>query len=235
MADISSLLSTTNGTGMPPADMIGSRSESMSRADFLQMLTAELKAQDPLNPMNGQEFASQLATFSSLQELQKISSSMDLQQQTSLLTAKSFNNSMAAGLIGKIARAEDNQVTLGTTGSGNLHYTLGEAATDITIEIKDSSGKVVRTINPTKQASGEQTVEWDGLNGDGQRAAADSYTFSVKAKNIDGQDVAVSQYIEGTISEIRYVEGNVVLVMNGREIQLSQVLSIREGDPGQKG
>ena len=207
----------------------------MDRADFLQMLTAQLKAQDPLDPLSGQDFASQLATFSQLQELQGMGSTLDQSLNASLLLTQTFSNTMAASLIGKVVRAESNEVQLGTTGAANLTYTLDAAATDITIEIRDAAGTVVRTLTPSAQAEGEQTVSWDGLSSDGKRAAADSYTFTVSARDADGNTVNAGTYAEGRVTQIRYDNGMVYLMIGDRQFTLSSVLSIRESESGQKG
>ncbi len=226
--------SITSGLFTPPSDMISSRSESMDRADFLQMLTAQLKAQDPLNPLDGQDFASQLATFTSLQELQNINSTLDSSLEANLLLAHTFNNTMATSLIGKSVRAQADTVAVTKTGTGTLTYDLDSAATEITIEIKDNNGKVVRTMNLNAQEAGGHSVEWDGLDSDGKHVAAGNYTFSITATGADGNSVGVTTVLEGTVSEVRYQNGNVFLIVNGHEVLLSQVLSLSEPEPAKK-
>lgn len=219
----------------PPASQIGSRSEAMDRADFLAMLTAQLRAQDPLNPMSNEDFATQLATFSSLQELQGIGGTLDQSLQASLLMARSFSNTMAANLIGSIVQVEANQITQPASGPSTLSYTLGDAATDIRLEIRDAEGQLVRTITVPPQAAGDQSVSWDGLNSDGRRAPEGTYTYAVTATGADGNPVNVTTHFEGRVSEIRYVDGNVILIVGGREVMLSDVLAIRESNVEKKG
>jgi flagellar basal-body rod modification protein FlgD len=135
----------------PPADKISSRSAALGQADFLQMLTAQLKSQDPLNPMNGADFATQLAQFTSVQQLTAMNAKMDQSVQASLMMGQTFSNTMSAALIGKEITADMNQFTLESSGDHALHYNLPTAATDISIDIKDSSGKVVRTLKVNPQ------------------------------------------------------------------------------------
>jgi flagellar basal-body rod modification protein FlgD len=208
--------------------MIGSRSETMGQADFLQMLTAQLKAQDPMNPLQGQEFASQLAQFSSLQELQKMGQTADQTLQANILLAQTFNNTMASSLIGKTVRADLDQVALGASGSAGLSYTLPSPATEIKIEIKDSDGKTVRTLNVNPQAAGDHTVEWDGVDSNGHRVSAGNYTYTISAKGADGADVKASTFVEGRVSSVRYENGNAVLTVGGMTVMLGQVISISE-------
>ncbi|MBU0508917.1 copper resistance protein CopC [bacterium] len=227
--------SITTSSITPPSDMISSRAEGMDRADFLRMLTAQLKAQDPLNPLSGQDFASQLATFSSLQELQGIGSKLDQSLEASLLLTHSFNNTMAASLIGKVVRAEANTVTITGNGQGTLAYQLSSAATDVNLEVLDSDGKVVRTISVPAQHAGSHSVTWDGLNSDGRHVTAGTYTFRVNATDAEGSRVTATTFIEGVVSEVRYQDGNVILMVGDREISLGQVLSLRDPSQDKKG
>lgn len=214
----------------PSADLISSRSQSMDRADFLKMLTAQLRSQDPLNPMSNEDFVSQLATFSSLQELQGMGATLDQSLQANLLLGQLFNNTMATSLIGKVVRAQADSVEVGSSGTANLSYKLSGNATDITVEITNSDGKVIRTLTVPAQAAGEHQVQWDGLDSNGKHVAAGTYTFAVTAKDATGQTVDVSTYFEGSVSELRYVDGQVVLLVGGREVSLSDILLIREAD-----
>lgn len=199
------------------------------------MLTAQLRAQNPLNPMSNEDFATQLATFSSLQELQGISGTLNQSLQANLLMARSFNNTMAANLIGSTVQVEANQFTLPAAGTATLTYGLASAATEIRVEIRDANGTVVRTLTAPPQAAGEQALAWDGLNGDGRRVPEGAYTFAVTATGADGNPVGVTPFFTGRVSEIRYVDGNVVLMIGGREVMLSDVLSIRESNVEKKG
>jgi len=220
------------GGTQPPASQVSSRSQNLDRADFLQMLMTQMKFQDPLSPMSNEEFASQMAQFSSLQELQGISAALEQSIQTNLLMSQSFNNTMAATLIGKYVTAESNELRLGSNGSEHIDYKLSDAATEISIDIKNAEGVVVRTIKVNPQAEGNQSIPWDGLNGDGQRVPAGNYTFEVHATDSTGTAVDVTTVARGVVESVRYEDGNVLLLVAGREIQLSQVLSLsNSGDP----
>jgi flagellar basal-body rod modification protein FlgD len=224
-----SVESITSGA-TPPAELLGSQSQALDRADFLRMLTTQLRSQDPLSPMSNEEFATQLATFSSVQELQSIGATLYQSLQANLLMGQVFNNTMATSLIGKVVRAQADSVEVGSSGPVNLNYSLAGNATDITIDITDSDGNVVRTLTVPPQAAGEHQAQWDGLDSDGQRVPAGTYTFAVNAKNADGGSVGVSTYLEGVVSEVRYVNGQVVLMVDGREVSLADVLLIRNDD-----
>jgi flagellar basal-body rod modification protein FlgD len=210
--------------------MIGSRSDSMSKLDFLQMLTAQLKAQDPMNPMDSQNFAAQLAQFSSLQELQNMDTTMTQSLQANLLLSQTFSNTMATSLIGKTVQANVDKFSTTATGTNSLSFNLGKAATDITIEIKDSGGTVIRTATVPAQTAGDHSWTWDGLDGNGKHVAAGDYTFSLTAKDVDGNSVAATTVMTGRVTGVRYEDGNVLLVVNGMDVQLGQIMSINESE-----
>jgi flagellar basal-body rod modification protein FlgD len=221
--------STTSPT--PPSDTVKSRSDAMNQADFLQMLTAQLRAQDPMNPMDGQDFASQLAQFSSLQELQKQTKTADESLQTDLLLAQTFSNTMAATLIGKTVRADTDLVTVGKTGDQSMAYTLEGAAVDIKVEVRDSDGALVRTLSVgSAQAAGEHQISWDCKSDNGTRVPEGDYTFKVIAKDTAGADVVANPFVEGRVSELRYVEGAPMLIVNGITVQLGMVTVIRDSN-----
>ena len=221
-------VSSVNSAATPSASMISSRTQSLEQADFLKMLTAELQSQDPLNPMSNADFATQLAQFSSLQQLQGMSGTLDQSLQATLLLGQVFNNTMATSLIGKEVRAQADTVSVSINGTAQLNYNLAANATEVTIKITDSNGNVVRTINANAQDEGLQSIEWDGLNSDGLHVPAGDYTFSISATDASGNAVTTTTYLEGIVSEVKYVNGQVVLVVDGREVSLSDILLIRE-------
>jgi flagellar basal-body rod modification protein FlgD len=224
---VDSVTSTSSPT--PSADTVKSRADAMDQTDFLQMLTAQLRAQDPMNPMDGQDFAAQLAQFSSLQELQKQGATLDESLQADMLLAQTFSNTMAATLIGKTVRADTDLVTVEATGDETLAYTLGAAATDIQVEIRDSDGELVRTLSVgNAQAAGDQQITWDGKADNGVRVPTGDYTFTVVAKDPAGASVTANAFVEGRVSELRYIDGSPVLVVNGMHVQLGMVTLIRD-------
>ncbi|MBU1637494.1 hypothetical protein KKC97_07485 [bacterium] len=217
----------------PNANQIASRADTTDQADFLAMLTAQLQNQDPLSPLEGHEYAAQLATFSQLQELEEMNSTLAASLDANLLLAQSINNNMATSLIGKTIRADINSVTVGSSGDVSLHYHLPESATEISIEINDANGDVVRTITVPPTAAGDIDTVWDGRNDDGLRVSEGDYSFSVSAVNAEGSSIAVENYIQGQVTAINYVNGQVTLSVNGVDVYLGQVISIMGDSSGE--
>lgn len=215
----------------PAVDMIGSRADAVSKMDFLTMLVAQMTNQDPLSPMEGTEFATQLAQFSSLEELQTMSGQLDGSLQANLLLATSINNSMATTLIGKTVRAQADTVELAETGEASVRFLLGSAASEVSVEIVDENGETVRTLTGANLASGANTLAWDGCDDEGNRVAAGNYSVRVTAKDSSGNSVTVTPFFEGVVTGVMYRDGVAILLLGSREINLGDVIAVYDGSP----
>lgn len=190
------------------------------------MLMTQMKFQDPMSPMSNEQFASQMAQFSSLQELQSIGASLQQSIQANLLMSQSFNNTMASSLIGKFITAENDQVQMSGSSSVHLDYRLSGAATSINVDIRDKDGVIVRTLKVNPQEAGDRSISWDGMDADGQRVPDGAYTFAVQATDANGATVTATTFVQGIVDSVRYEDGNVLLRVGDRDIQLSQVMSL---------
>ena len=147
--------------------------KDLGRDEFLKLLTIQLKSQNPLQPTDNKEFAAQLAQFSQLEQLTDIRSALEQQIQTNLLLSQSVTNVSAASLIGKSVKAYSNRMEFDGTNAVKLGYTLSADARDVTVEIRDSKGNLVRTMKPTlERKQGDNTLMWDGKNEDGTSVAS---------------------------------------------------------------
>lgn len=216
----------TNLFQTPPADKISSRQETMDQIDFLQMLMAQLRAQDPMNPLQGHEYAAQLAQFSSVQQLEAIQGSLEESINMNMMMTQSINGNLAAALVGKTVRAQNNSVSLASGGDADLRYTLGGSATDIEVRVLDSEGNVVRTLNGNSHEAGDAATYWDGRDDNGNRVPAGNYTFEVSAKNDSGDTINATTYLEGIVSAVNYADGQVTLTVNGQDLFLGEILSV---------
>ena len=181
----------------------------MGKNQFLKLLIAQMQNQDPMNPMQGDQMAAQLAQFSSLEQLQQINESLSGQAaaQGSLLGAVQSN--AAIGTIGHHVVAAGNALELGgSQGAKTVTADISVAAQSATLKIYDANGKLVgsRELGPT--SGGRQTFDigcaGDGLSGD--------YTYAIEAKDSSGGPVAVQTYVTGRVDGIS--SGPTGLVLN---------------------
>jgi len=217
-------ISGTNQTGT----ISSANSKTVSKDEFLKLLTYQLKAQNPLQPYNNQEFAAQLAQFSQLEQLTEIRSLLEEQVNTNLLLTNTISNTALPGLIGKNAKAASEKVHFDGEKDCNVGYTLSSQAQSAELTIKDSNGKVVRTIQIDKGelSKGDHEIVWDGKNNDGKELEAGDFTFSVDYKDLKGNEFLATTFLSGTIQAVRFKSEGTVMVISGVEIALQDVYDI---------
>jgi flagellar basal-body rod modification protein FlgD len=196
--------------------------KGMGRDEFLKLLIAQLQNQDPLHPLDNQEFAAQLATFNSLDQLIGINQKLDgMQSQQQMLGQLG-----AASMIGKEIIADGNQTYLTQAGQATISYSLDAAAARVTINIKDGQGKVVRTFVSGNQSAGAQTVLWDGRDTTGKALPAGAYSVEVGALDAAGKRVGATTRTRGVVTGIDLNGGDLQLEIGAVKIPLSAVKGI---------
>jgi flagellar basal-body rod modification protein FlgD len=169
---------------------------TVTQDDFLKLLIAQLQNQNPLQPMDNQEFAAQLATFNSLGQLIDINGKLG-QLQSMQGLASQYN---AASLIGKEIEVNGNVVNLAEGSSASLGYQLGANAARVGISIRNSAGGLVRQIDAGSQKAGEQTIQWDGRDSAGNRAPSGCKDFEITAVDAGGKSIPTWGLIRGVVA-----------------------------------
>ncbi len=194
----------------------------VSKDDFLKLLITQMQNQDPLNPMDDTTFLSQLAQFSSLEQMQNLNEAFS----QSMGLTQTMSNSAAAGLIGRKIQASGNSVSLAAGGSASLQYSLAQQAQSVTIAISNSSGQVVRTIASAAGAQGSNNVAWDGRDNAGTAQPAGTYTYQVTATDANGLPVTASTDVAGTVTGVSYQNGAAYLLVGDQEVPLANVTEV---------
>lgn len=198
----------------------------MGKQEFLKLLTAQLKNQDPMDPMKGKQFATQLAQFSSVEQLMNIEETLSNQSSDNDGLVKTLNNSMAAGLIGKTVQTSGNQIDLADGESADLSFSLDHRAANVEVTVRDQAGNAVRTMTESNLDEGAHTISWDGTADGGENLPAGSYSFDVQATGPDGGPIAAETFSRGTVEKVRFEEDGALLVVDGRPVPMSAVDSI---------
>ena len=186
------------------------------------MLVAQLQNQDPLNPMDGTDFSSQLAQFSSLEQLINLNDSM-----SSLAAAYSEKSQGdAVEYIGKQVTGNVDVINVdqGTVSGG--FYNIGQPA-DIMITITDSDGKTIKTLYDGQQNAGSHLISWDGTDNSGQTVEDGAYTYTVLANSGFGY-TQVPSTVTGTVEGIAYNNNKPYLVVQGVLLDPASVTSVAE-------
>jgi len=198
----------------------------LGKQDFLNLLVTQLKYQDPLEPMEDTEFVSQLAQFSSLEQLSNISTSLDTSSQLDYVLSQTIANTMATTLIGREVVAAGDQIVHSYGESNSLDFDLSGDASNVNIQILNADGTVVRTLDFEDMEEGLNSVNWDGKDNSGVSVAAGDYTFKVTAANESGEAITVETRRIGIVDSIRYEDGQGYLIVNGQKIALSDIIEV---------
>jgi len=196
------LYKTLNGTSKTETKK--STAEEMQDR-FLTLLMAQIRSQDPLNPMENAEFTSQLAQMNTVNGIEKLNSTL-----STLLSGYNEAQAMqAAVMIGKNVMVPGNILPLAAMPEGDdavRQSSLGGlilagSADEVTVTIKDASGKTVQTQSLGAQSAGSLYFAWDGKDADGNDVDAGNYTFSVEAK-IGGEKVGAQAMQIGMVNAV---------------------------------
>jgi len=176
---------------------------SLDRNDFMTLFITQLQHQDPLEPMDSYEMASQLAQFSNMEATMKMSDNME----KLLDYQKSQNNLQLLSLVDKEVQGYGNSMGVVEGKVSETEYTLADAADTCMIEIYDAAGRMVDTVNVGYAASGVHSLAWDATMPNGDVAADGLYTYSVTAINSQGQKVDVDYRTTGRVTGIEFNSG----------------------------
>ncbi|MGB9697777.1 MAG: flagellar hook assembly protein FlgD [Thermodesulfobacteriota bacterium] len=195
--------------------------KTLTQEDFINILVTQMKYQNPLEPLNNEQMATQIAQMSSVDALQKM-------EQTMKNMASKYDwlaNMQAASLVGKKVEVAGSQLPLLPNQSAEGFYQLPQAA-KVTIQIYDSLGNLVRIIEEGRKEMGKHKFSWDGQNNKGEKVPEGIYTFVISAVDQRGNGVAVSSSLIGEIKEIAYENGTVYFVIGGQKYNLESIRSI---------
>lgn len=203
------------------------KNDKMGQNQFLQLLVTQMQNQDPINPMDSKEFASQLAQFNSVEQLVNVNKGLESLAQSQKVMRAEFTNSMASSLTGKQVRALSNKVNLEPGKDAIIDYDLNNSASDVKIIIRDSSGNQVRTAKIDGAASGENKWTWDGKSNDGIDVPDGQYSVEIQAKNGDS-NVKARMFNEGIADKVRFTGTGVKISINGVEVPIGDIETVAE-------
>jgi flagellar basal-body rod modification protein FlgD len=206
----------TNGVGgvefrtIQDLNAESSRKE-LGQEDFLELMTAQLKNQDPLKPMENGDFLAQIAQFSAVEGISDLNESF-----TGLSESLVSNQALqATNLVGRRVLAPTGVAALAQGGSVRGTVELPAASGEVIVNVYDQAGQVVRRLELGTQAAGSADFQWDGLKNDGTFAVPGNYFISAEA-NIDDQFESVETLLA---SEVRSVtlsnSGGLLLDLDG--------------------
>lgn len=186
---VTAVNNTSSTTG---ASSLTGNSVQAQQDRFLKLLVTQMKNQDPLNPMDNAEITSQMAQLSTVTGIEKLNETLN-----AFTKAQAFQS---VNMIGHYVLAPGEHMDLASgTALGGVE--LASAADDVTVNIFDSKGNLVKTLDLDKLDAGVNAFTWDGKNEAGAAAADGSYTFTVTAK-LDGEAVNATSLAVGKVQSV---------------------------------
>ena len=206
---------TNDATPLGPGGKLG-------KNEFLKLLVTQLRYQDPMNPLQGEEMAAQLAQFSSLEQLVNIGDALKSQQTGNDALVAAVTNSTAMNTIGKEVTAVGDQVYLPEDGKATVSCTSAGSGQG-TLTIADSTGKVLGTRNLGYVGAGANTFEI-GTAGAGLKEGG--YRYYVDVKGGDGKAVEVETYTTARVDGITYGNDGALLTAGPLRIKPGAIVKI---------
>jgi flagellar basal-body rod modification protein FlgD len=188
---------------------------------FLQLLTTQLKNQNPLDPLDTNQFTQQLVEFSGVEQQLKTNDFLSSLVQANANTT----NSNAVNYIGKTVTASGVQSEL-INNKATWSFNLKDAAT-VTVSIKDANGNTVYTEKGAMQGGSGQ-FSWDGTDNQGNIKPAGTYSISMQAVDAEGKTINVSTETTGVVSGVDFTGSEPVLLVGTSRLNLSGVTSVKQ-------
>jgi flagellar basal-body rod modification protein FlgD len=186
------------------------KNQSLGQDDFLKLMTAQLRNQDPFAPVDNTQMVAQMAQFSSLAGISEMSST--LKAISDKLGATSTAD--ALGYVGRTVLTEGTTAFGRTAGGIAGGVELGADADAVDVTIADANGRALRTINLGARKAGAIEFDWDGKGADGADAGPGPFTVSVFATGADGP-VPAKPLVWAPVQSVSLVSGSPVLDVAG--------------------
>jgi flagellar basal-body rod modification protein FlgD len=195
--------------------------EILGKDDFLRILVTQLRNQDPLNPMEGTEFATQLAQFSSVEQLMQMGEQMARSTAATTELQLTAQTTLGASMVGRDVLLNSTTVTVEDGSDSRVVVELPSAAKNLAIEILGPDGKTLRTESFKDIPSGRQTLTLDP--GD---LAPGEYTYRVTATNAENKAITAQTYTIGRVEGMAFRGGVISLRVNGTLVPMLDVVEV---------
>ena len=176
----------------------GDKRNELQKDDFMKLFVTQLKNQDPLNPDNGAEMATKLATFNSLEQMMNMNKTLE-----SMVTAQNTGrNLQLVSYIGKEVTVDGGRLALKNGKINESEFELKTESTKTSLEIRDGSGTLVLEKELGTFETGKHTLQWDGKNSKGEPLKDGIYTYTIRARDINENNFEVPLSSKAIISGV---------------------------------
>ncbi len=213
---------TNTATTPAPASAPNRATLTGDLESFLLLLTTQLKNQDPLSPLDSNEFAAQLAQFATVEQAIKTNENLN----NLIGISKAGQAAAAVSYLGKTIEAEGDTVPL-IDGRAEYAYTLPTNAATVTLAIANDQGRVVFSTTG-ETATGKHNFVWDGVDNQGIEVAPGIYRLLVGAVDSEGDQIPAETRIVGRVDGADTSGDTIKLSLGEVSVPLDKVLSVKE-------
>jgi flagellar basal-body rod modification protein FlgD len=210
-----------------PRRATGKKKNELGKDDFMKLMSAQLKYQDPINPMKNEEMAAQLAQFSSLEQMMNVNNTLEKM----VSGQKPSEHMLAASLIGKRVSTDSTHFQFEKGSAPEIAFKLPNDAKSVNVAIVDSKGEVVREIELGELQKGDQSIRWDGKNSKLQEQPLGEYSYRVTAEDKDGKSIPINSESSGVVTGIAFEGGKSVLLIGDKKVAIERVGKIEQDSP----
>ena len=212
---------TPSNTTPSAASITGSATDRATIAEnfstFLQLLTTQLKNQNPMDPLDTNQFTQQLVQFAQVEQQMK----QNDQLSQIIAIEKSAQATVALSYVGHMVVVEGQTTQLSVPGVATWTMNVTKPAT-ATVTVKDSTGQTCYTGTFAVQP-GQQNFTWDGKGNDGKQWPSGSYTLTASAKDASGETSAISTEVIAVVDSVDLTKDPPVLSINGKDYTTDQI------------
>lgn len=187
---------------------------------FLTLLTTQLQNQDPLSPLDTNQFTQQLVSFAGVE--QQINSNQKLDSLVQMQLSNAF--SAALGYVGLDVRYLSNELSYSGTGESKISYSLEKSAREASVNIFDEAGKLVYSAK-VDPAQGPHDFTWNGKSTGGQQMPAGTYTIKIDAADAAGTPVKSTSVVPGRVKGVETQNGIIHLLVGDRAVPIANILN----------
>lgn len=186
---------------------------------FLQLLTTQLKNQNPLDPLDTNQFTQQLVQFAQVEQQMKSN-----EQLTAILALeKSAQATTALAYVGQTVVVDGATAPL-TSAGATWSFNVAKPST-ASIVIKDSTGQTAYT-GTFAGTPGMMNFTWDGRGNDGKSWPAGNYTMSATAVDANNQSVGISTEVQAVVDSVDLTQDPALLSINGANYSIDKIKRI---------
>jgi flagellar basal-body rod modification protein FlgD len=187
---------------------------------FLQLLTTQLQNQNPLDPLDTNQFTQQLVEFAGVEQQLNANSSL----QTLVSLQQTAQSTQALQFVGKTAvvNGSTNSLT-NSTATWDLNV---PSNSNVTLSIANSAGQTVFTGTYSAAAGNNQPFTWNGQGNDGTQWPDGQYTLTATAADASGNSVGVTTQVQGVVSSVDLTQSPPLLTIAGQTYTVNQIQRI---------